>query len=191
MTAALEAGEHGIRVNAIAPGATLTPFTTWRHHRPDGTLDQEAYDAFVEQSKQQSPLAHARRADRPGAPHPLPRLRRRSVPRPATSSASTAARPWPGDGRPGDGRPGDGRPGDRRPGDDQSGSSPVSVSCVASSATATLRRWEVAASRDVERLTGGEVPAFHEDALGLPDDVAGAERCQGKAASRRVRIHTS
>ena len=56
MTAALEAGEHGIRVNAIAPGATLTPFTTWRLHRPDGTLDQEAYDAFVEQSKAQSPL---------------------------------------------------------------------------------------------------------------------------------------
>jgi 3-oxoacyl-[acyl-carrier protein] reductase len=56
MTAALEAGEHGIRVNAIAPGATLTPFTTWRLHRPDGTIDQEAYDAFVEQSKDQSPL---------------------------------------------------------------------------------------------------------------------------------------
>ena len=56
MTAALEAGEHGVRVNAIAPGATLTPFTTWRLHRPDGTLDQEAYDAFVEQSKEQSPL---------------------------------------------------------------------------------------------------------------------------------------
>jgi len=56
MTAALEAGDHGIRVNAIAPGATLTPFTTWRLHRPDGTLDQEAYDTFVEQSKEQSPL---------------------------------------------------------------------------------------------------------------------------------------
>jgi len=56
MTAALEAGEHGIRVNAIAPGATLTPFTTWRLHRPDGTLDQEAYDTFVAQSKEQSPL---------------------------------------------------------------------------------------------------------------------------------------
>ena len=56
MTAALEVGEHGIRVNAIAPGATLTPFTTWRLHKPDGTLDQEAYDAFVEQSKEQSPL---------------------------------------------------------------------------------------------------------------------------------------
>lgn len=56
MTAALEAGEHGVRVNSIAPGATLTPFTTWRLYKPDGTLDQEAYDAFVEFSKSQSPL---------------------------------------------------------------------------------------------------------------------------------------
>jgi 3-oxoacyl-[acyl-carrier protein] reductase len=56
MTAALEVGEHGIRINAIAPGATITPFTTWRLHKPDGTLDQEAYDEFVETSKEQSPL---------------------------------------------------------------------------------------------------------------------------------------
>jgi NAD(P)-dependent dehydrogenase (short-subunit alcohol dehydrogenase family) len=53
---AAEWAQYGIRVNAIAPGATLTPFTTWRLHRPDGTLDQEAYDEFVEQSKEQSPL---------------------------------------------------------------------------------------------------------------------------------------
>jgi 3-oxoacyl-[acyl-carrier protein] reductase len=56
MTAALEAGEHGIRVNAIAPGATITPFTTWRLHKPDGTIDQEAYDEFVEMARSQSPL---------------------------------------------------------------------------------------------------------------------------------------
>ena len=56
MTAALEAGEYGVRVNSIAPGATLTPFTTWRLYKPDGTLDQDAYDAFVEFSKSQSPL---------------------------------------------------------------------------------------------------------------------------------------
>ncbi len=56
MTAALEAGEHGIRINAIAPGATITPFTTWRLHKPDGTIDQQAYDQFVEMTKEQSPL---------------------------------------------------------------------------------------------------------------------------------------
>jgi len=56
MTAAVEAGEHGIRVNAIAPGMTVTPFTTWRMYRPDGTLDQQAYDEFLEFSRAQSPL---------------------------------------------------------------------------------------------------------------------------------------
>ena len=56
MTAAVEAGEHGIRVNAIAPGMTVTPFTTWRMYRPDGTLDQQAYDEFLEFSRSQSPL---------------------------------------------------------------------------------------------------------------------------------------
>lgn len=56
MTAALEAGPHGIRVNVIAPGMTLTPFTTWRLHKPDGTIDQQAYDEFLEFSRSQSPM---------------------------------------------------------------------------------------------------------------------------------------
>jgi len=56
MTLAIEAGEYGIRVNAIAPGATITPFTTWRLHNADGSIDQEAYDAFIEEMKGMSPL---------------------------------------------------------------------------------------------------------------------------------------
>jgi 3-oxoacyl-[acyl-carrier protein] reductase len=56
MTAAVEAGAYGIRINAIAPGSTVTPFTTWRLQKADGTMDQEAYDAFIEQMKDMSPL---------------------------------------------------------------------------------------------------------------------------------------
>ena len=56
MTAAVEAGEHNIRVNSIAPGMTVTPFTTWRLYKADGTLDQQAYDDFLEFSRAQSPL---------------------------------------------------------------------------------------------------------------------------------------
>jgi 3-oxoacyl-[acyl-carrier protein] reductase len=56
MTAALEAGEHGIRVNVIAPGLIITPFTTWRLRAPDGTLDQQAYDDFIEMATDKSPL---------------------------------------------------------------------------------------------------------------------------------------
>jgi len=56
MTAALEAGEYGVRVNVIAPGLVVTPFTTWRLHKPDGTLDQDAYDQFIETTKSETPL---------------------------------------------------------------------------------------------------------------------------------------
>jgi 3-oxoacyl-[acyl-carrier protein] reductase len=56
MTAAKEVGRYGIRVNAIAPGSTLTAFTTWRLQNPDGTTNQEAYDAFIETMKGMSPL---------------------------------------------------------------------------------------------------------------------------------------
>lgn len=56
MTAAVEAGPHGIRVNIIAPGQTMTPFTTWRLYQEDGSLDQAAFDDFMEYSKGMSPL---------------------------------------------------------------------------------------------------------------------------------------
>lgn len=56
MTFALEAGRSGIRVNTIAPGATVTPFTSRHAYDPDGTLNQERYDAFVDQMRRISPL---------------------------------------------------------------------------------------------------------------------------------------
>lgn len=55
-TLATEFGEYRIRVNAICPGATITKFTTWRLRKEDGSLDQAAYDAFLEQMKARSPL---------------------------------------------------------------------------------------------------------------------------------------
>ena len=56
MTAAVEAGPHGIRVNVIAPGSTVTPFATWRLHGPDGTINQEAYAEFLERMRAMSPI---------------------------------------------------------------------------------------------------------------------------------------
>lgn len=55
-TLAVEHGRHGIRVNAIAPGMTVTPFTARHAYEPDGTINRERYDAFVEQMRRLSPL---------------------------------------------------------------------------------------------------------------------------------------
>ena len=56
MTLAIEAGRYGIRVNTIAPGATITPFTSRHARNPDGTMNPEAYDMFVDAMRKISPL---------------------------------------------------------------------------------------------------------------------------------------
>lgn len=55
-TLAVECGRHGIRVNAVAPGMTITAFTARHVYREDGTVDQEKYDAFVQRMAKLSPL---------------------------------------------------------------------------------------------------------------------------------------
>jgi 3-oxoacyl-[acyl-carrier protein] reductase len=55
-TLALEVGKHGIRVNTLAPGTTITNFTTWRLKNEDGSTNQEAYDIFVANMRALSPL---------------------------------------------------------------------------------------------------------------------------------------
>ncbi len=55
-TLALEAGPLGVRVNALAPGATLTAFTSRHLRGPDGSTDATRLDAFVSAMRARSPL---------------------------------------------------------------------------------------------------------------------------------------
>lgn len=56
-TLATEVGDRGIRVNAIAPGATVTNFTKRHLRNPDGSIDQARFDGFMTSMQERSPLA--------------------------------------------------------------------------------------------------------------------------------------
>ncbi|MBW2424932.1 MAG: SDR family oxidoreductase [Deltaproteobacteria bacterium] len=55
-TLAVEAGAKGIRVNALAPGLTITPFTDRHLRNEDGSINQARYDEFIATMRSQSPL---------------------------------------------------------------------------------------------------------------------------------------
>jgi 3-oxoacyl-[acyl-carrier protein] reductase len=55
-TLATEVGRDGIRVNVIAPGATLTRFTQRHLRGPDGEVVPERLDAFLEAMRARSPI---------------------------------------------------------------------------------------------------------------------------------------
>ena len=55
-TLAIEVGQHGIRVNALAPGIVLTNFSRQHFANPDGSVDEERLAAYKKNFGAMAPL---------------------------------------------------------------------------------------------------------------------------------------
>jgi 3-oxoacyl-[acyl-carrier protein] reductase len=62
-TLAIEAGPHGIRVNALAPGVILTNFSRHYFDNPDGSIDEERLAAYKKDFGAMAPLGRVGTAD--------------------------------------------------------------------------------------------------------------------------------
>ena len=75
-TLAQEVGDRGIRVNALAPGATVTNFTKRRLIQPDGSIDEAGFEHLSRLDAEPVADRAGRGAARSGLARALPGVRR-------------------------------------------------------------------------------------------------------------------